>query len=142
MVNLWRAYYMMSEVLQFLMAGKVMHTTAYAVQSMKCMHQVALDKGDWGVTLHLLPTANPLEKAEFGGDEQELEFIHSYMKALRELKARGYQVPSVPNVKAEVVDASGGVADEKSQPNPKVRAQPKQKAKAGEKADAGKADGG
>ena len=58
------------------------------VQIIKCPHQVALDHGDWSTGQWLLPIPDPSGRSEFGGDEDELKWIHNYKKSLKDLRSR------------------------------------------------------
>ena len=55
---------------------------------MKLIHQVAIDQGEWTNALLMWPDDDPLGTEDFGGDEEEMKKIHSYRKALSELKTR------------------------------------------------------
>ena len=93
LLSLWRAYYMLCEMLNFIVTGMPRNQiAAYVVQCLKCCHQVAIDGGNWSVGVHLIPTGDPLERPLFGGDEAELEAVHSYTKSVNELKAKSKNV--------------------------------------------------
>ena len=88
MVGLWRCHLLLQEVLQLQMADDHLHATALVCQISKALHQVAVDKGDWDTAQLLIPLPDALTEAPFGGDEEELELVHSYKKSLRELKSK------------------------------------------------------
>ena len=52
---------------------------------------MGIDKGNWEIGKRLLPSIDPLEHRQFGGGEQELYAIHSYGRALKDLKTKGQQ---------------------------------------------------
>ena len=60
----------------------------HTVQVCKALLQAALDGGSWATAAHLMPTPDPLERSEFGGDEFELQAIHLHRKALQELRQK------------------------------------------------------
>ena len=65
------------------------HAYAHLVQSMKCLHQVALDIGSWETAaLLLIPMPDALSGPSFGGEEHELAAVQSYRRALRDLKVK------------------------------------------------------
>ena len=86
--GLWRCHYIFSEILQTSESASVDEVQAMIVQASKCLHQVALDRGSWDTAQLLLPTANPLQLDEFGGDPEELDVIHKYNSAMSDLKKR------------------------------------------------------
>jgi hypothetical protein len=45
--------------------------------------------GDWSASALLIPSEDSLAKPSFGRTEEELERIHSYRKALRDLRRKG-----------------------------------------------------
>lgn len=47
---------------------------------------MAFDGGSWVTAALLLPVPDPMGRAEFGGDEDELEAIYAYRKALTALR--------------------------------------------------------
>ena len=61
---------------------------AYTCMCLKAMLQAAIDNGSWENAALLIPTGDPLEKMEVGGDEDELEAIYSYRKSVKELKTK------------------------------------------------------
>jgi len=74
----------LSEALQHL----VQLGTAYVVQLLKAVPQAALDdRGGHNASL-ILPSQDPLSTPQFGGSERELSEIHSYRRAVRELKGK------------------------------------------------------
>ena len=82
----------------------------FLVQSLKALHQVALDRGSWRLAKDLIPTPDPLVREDFGGDERELEAIHSYHKALKELRERGLSAAGSGSAEAEPKGELGGNA--------------------------------
>ena len=77
---------MLSEVLQLLVNQRYQHATAYTVQALKALHQVALDQGAWENALLLLPTPDPLQTDEFAGTEEEMLAVAKYRKGLTDLR--------------------------------------------------------
>jgi hypothetical protein len=65
------------------MTGIGSHGPAFAIQLAKCLHQLALDKGDWQNGLLLLPAPDALSAPSLGGEEAELAVIQSYREAFK-----------------------------------------------------------
>ena len=86
MKGLWRAHWLMSNVLQSMSEGETDYAMAFWVQSLKCLHQVALDGGGWHNGQLLIPEEDPLAPEEYGGSPKELMAAQSYRGALAELK--------------------------------------------------------
>jgi len=88
MTGLWRCHLILQEIIQLQMADDHVHATALTCQLSKALHQVAVDHGNWETALLLIPLPDAIGDTPFGGDEEELESIHAYMKSLRELKIK------------------------------------------------------
>ena len=88
MKGLWRCHFAASECLQHHVEGRDAHTGAFLALLCQCLHQVALDGGDWGSGALLLPSEDPLSRTPFGGDEQALQEVYTYRKAMRDLKTK------------------------------------------------------
>ena len=89
-----------------LLEDKSLHATAFACQLSKALHQVALDQGDWSNALPMIPVADLLAAPQFGGDEVEMQMIHSYKKAMKELKTKHSTEERPPAGGGDHVDAS------------------------------------
>jgi len=88
MNGLWRCHLILQEIIQLQLADDHIHATALTCQLSKALHQVAVDHGNWETALLLIPLPDAVGDTPFGGDEEELESIHAYMKSLRELKLK------------------------------------------------------
>jgi len=88
MKGLWRCHIGLQEIIWMLLEDKSLQATAFACQMWKALHQVALDQGDWSNALPMIPVADLLAAPQFGGDEYEMQMIHSYKKAMKELKTK------------------------------------------------------
>ena len=87
---------MVSELLQLQVTGQRKLATAYSCQILKTMLQVALDHGDWSTVVHMMPSGDPLQREEFGGDEPELVAIHKYKTGIADLKRKAYTGGGLP----------------------------------------------
>ena len=102
MRGLWRCHYIGSEILEHMARGNHQLAEGHLVQMLKALHQAALDKGQWKHASLLMPTADPLARVDFGGNESEMRKIHTFGKALSQLKEKhGGQ----PKKQEEDVDA-------------------------------------
>ena len=88
MKGLWRCHHALSELLTLQESGDTRQAIAFNIQLLKALHQVALDRGDWSSAALLIPSADPLAREAFGGEERELLEVHRYKKALRDLKEK------------------------------------------------------
>ena len=88
MKGLWRVDHALCEVLEFAEAGEADKALAFVVQLRKALHQVALDGGSWEVAARLLPSKDPLGRSTFGGSELEMDAIHRYNKAWKEVQSK------------------------------------------------------
>jgi hypothetical protein len=88
MKGLWRCHFLLNEIIQALDDGDSNEAAMLAIQSAKALHQVALDKGDWSNALLMIPLSDPIGRADFGGEEEELVHVHGYRKALSDLKSK------------------------------------------------------
>ena len=86
MAGMWRIHHNLSEILEVSLAGESKITCAMLIQLQKCIHQAALDGGSWDKAELFLESENPLGQVQFPGEACETEGIHSYAKALRELR--------------------------------------------------------
>ena len=82
---------MLMETVQGLATGDTLHAQAYVIQCAKALHQVALDQGSWANAQLLIPTPDPLGRAQFGGEETELAAVQRHRKSLRELNQKHNQ---------------------------------------------------
>ena len=88
MRGLWRCHWLLSDALQHADVNDREQLLGLLVQSLKCLHQVALDGGSWDAASLMLPEEEPGYRAPFGGNERELEVIYKYRKNLAELRGR------------------------------------------------------
>ena len=58
------------------------------VQGLKATHQAAIDNGSWDNAWLLTTLPDPLRRERFGGEEEELEIVGQYQKALKEVEDR------------------------------------------------------
>ena len=87
MTGLWRCDYAMGQLLHLLEEGQVHEAAATTVQIRKAILQTALDNGSWNQSHLLLPWDDPILAHQFGGDEEELEAVHNYSRAMQDLRA-------------------------------------------------------
>ena len=96
------------------------------------LHQVALDKGDWSNALPMIPVADILQEPQFGGEEVEMKMIHSYKKAMREIKTQ-HLTSETPKNDDVAVEEGGGGGDASNKQKKGAAWVAKQKARAEEK---------
>ena len=76
MKGLYRCHHAASEILQYLSRGENAQAEGHVVQLLKALHQMALDRGAWTHAIHLIPTADPFGRANFGDTELEMQQVH------------------------------------------------------------------
>jgi hypothetical protein len=86
--GLLRIHYMLSEILGAMMENKGDYAMALTVQASKAVFQASLDDGKWDTAAFLWPFPDPLGGPEFGGQENEMQAVYAYRKALAELKLK------------------------------------------------------
>ena len=59
---------------------------AWCVQSLRAIHQCALDRGSWQTASLLWPSADPLQGDDFGGTPEELLAAHAWHTAMKDMK--------------------------------------------------------
>ena len=122
MRGLHKCHTMFSTVLQLQIAGEHKHATAYTVQALKALHQVALDQGRWDAAELLLLLGETQDLANFGGTEGEMVAIHGFQKALRELKSSHARTQIIEEGDEEVDASLGGLGGKGSrQGKPKAK---------------------
>ena len=55
---------------------------------MKCLHQTAIDQGNFEAGWLLTGLSDPLRRERFGGEPEELEIVSQYTHALDEVEKR------------------------------------------------------
>ena len=88
MVGLWRCHAGLQEVIQLCADKQFAHAHAFAAQLAKALHQVAIDGGSWESASLMLPLPDALQEPSFGGSERELAAVHSYRKAMKDLRSK------------------------------------------------------
>ena len=84
--TLQRCHYLLSEILELMLAEKWERAALQVVLSLKSIHQTALDNGDWQVGWMLSQLPDPLSKPKFGGSAEELGHVTAYLKSMAELE--------------------------------------------------------
>ena len=59
---------------------------AALVQTLKALHQCAIDSGDWRNASQLLAWPDPIGAEEFGGDPDEMLMVHQFNTAMTDLR--------------------------------------------------------
>ena len=74
--------------MRYQLLGQPERAAAQTVQSLRAVHQSALDDGSWKAAWMLTYLQDPLSRERFGGTERELEVISGYLKNLDDLQAK------------------------------------------------------
>jgi len=83
-----RVHTALGEVLHLQLQNKHLAATSLVVQLLKSIHQMTLDQGSWKLAWLLTFLPDPLSRPRFGGTEEELETLSSFVKSLDELEKR------------------------------------------------------
>ncbi|CAK8988385.1 unnamed protein product [Durusdinium trenchii] len=84
--TLQRIHYMLSEILELMLAERWDRAALQTVLCLKSVHQAALDGGDWQVAWLLCHLPDPVQKVRFGGTVDELGQVTSYLKGIADLE--------------------------------------------------------
>ena len=106
----WHPLYIMAEVLQHMVDGRMDHAAAHLVLGMQAIHQASPDQGTWSSAWLLLPTADPLARPVFGGSEQQMAEIANYRRALKDLQTKHEKKEADGDRPSEAHDESGAKA--------------------------------
>lgn len=87
--TLHRVHYALSSILELQLQGKTMQSTLLMTQVLRSINQCSLDQGDWRTAWLLTHLPDPMLRPRFGGEEQSLEVIGAYVKAMHDLEKRG-----------------------------------------------------
>ena len=93
--TLMRLHWATSDTLQLLLRGKVDRAALQLTQTLRALHQCALDNGEWRTAWLLLHLPDPAERPKFGGDAHQLEVVASYVKAMNELEKKSKVPPTL-----------------------------------------------
>ncbi len=83
--GLYRCHYACAEALQEYLAGRPDHMAAQVALLLQCLHQVALDAGEWQNGALVMMHPDPLSRPEFGAGQTEMARIAAYRRALADL---------------------------------------------------------
>ena len=88
MTGLWRVHYALSKMLSLaelrqgeLLAGTIM-------QTLKAVHQAAIDGGSWSNAILLLPWQAPLARELWAGEDLEMATATTYSRAILDLQLK------------------------------------------------------
>ena len=84
--SLQRVHYMMSEVLEEMLKGRMERACLMQVLCLRSVHQCCIDRGDWEVAWLVTHLDNPFTRPKWGGDEAELGNVAAYLKSMAELE--------------------------------------------------------
>ena len=91
MRGLHRCHYHMGHIIRLNLGGHTEEATAYACMMCRAMHQVFIDGGSWADASLMLPEDDPIDQAEFGAEERDVETLASYHQARWQLRRQRSQ---------------------------------------------------
>ena len=89
--GLFRCHYLVSHILKHLLDDDKQSAALMTVLTLRCLHQVALDSGNWEVGWMLTTLKDPLSRRRWGGEPGHLESATDYLRAVQELEKRTKQ---------------------------------------------------
>ena len=128
MQGLWRCHAGLQEIVQLLADKKPDHAHAFATAFAKAIHQVALDGGSWDSAALMIPLPDALQEPVFGGSERELAAVHSYRKAMKDLRAKHTRTEETSDSEDETEAGGGGASSAKAARKKAAAAAKKKKA--------------
>ena len=90
--GLFRCHFLVSHILKHLLDDDKESAALMAVLTLRCLHQVALDSGNWEVGWMLTTLKDPLSRRRWGGEPGHLETAADYLRAVQDLEKRTRQV--------------------------------------------------
>ena len=128
MSGLWRIHFALGKCLSLAEEKKSELLAGTLVQTLKAIHQVAIDSGNWSNAVLLLPWQDPLARELWAGEDAEMATAARYSRAIKDLSLK--------------VQVSDGLADEGLQGGEPAHRPPKgARNPRGPKAGDGKGDG-
>ncbi len=121
--GLWRVHFVLSEILETQLSGKHEVATALVIQLQKCLQQVALDRGSWAQGELLLETEDPLGREAFAAEPEELENIHKWMRAMKEVKTKSTVSPDSSEDQEEEGQNNSKKKTNQRPPKPKAKSE-------------------
>ena len=101
---------MLAEILGAMMENQGDYAMALTVQASKAVFQASLDNGTWETGCLLWPFPDPLGGPEFGGQENEMQAVYAYKKALAELKVKARPTTGGAYQAADYEEETGSAA--------------------------------
>ena len=86
--SLQRVYHLVGAILEKQLRGHPDQAAMLTVQSLRAVHQVVIDEGNWSVAWLLTGLEDPFARRRFGGEEESLETIAAFLKASQDLERR------------------------------------------------------
>eukprot|EP00439_Symbiodinium_sp_Y106_P041470 s239_g5.t1 len=90
--GLFRMHYLASHILKKLLNDDPAGAALMTVLTLRCLHQVGLDNGNWELGWMITTLKDPLSRKKWGGEAAELENAADYLKAVQELERRSRQL--------------------------------------------------
>ena len=86
--SLQKVYYLLGAILEKQLRGEPEQAAMLTVQSLRAVHQVVIDEGNWSLAWLLTGLDDPFSRRKFGGEEESLETIAAFLKASQDLERR------------------------------------------------------
>ena len=88
MTGLWRLHYAMAKMLTLAEQKRTDLLAGTLAQTLKAVHQVALDSGNWSNAVLLLPWQDPLSRDLWAGEDNEMATAARYSRAVKDLQLK------------------------------------------------------
>ncbi|CAE7242297.1 unnamed protein product [Symbiodinium microadriaticum] len=117
--GLYRMHHLASHILKKLLNDDPEGAALMTVLTLRCLHQTALDGGNWELGW-LTTLKDPLARKKWGGEAQDLEAAADYLRAVQDLEKRSKQLSWKPKDEEEE-EAEGADKSDKVWRPPKGR---------------------
>ena len=88
MTGLWRLHYAMAKSLTMAEQKRMDLLAGTLAQTLKAVHQAALDSGSWSNAVLLLPWQNPLQRELWAGEDNKMATAARYSRAIKDLSLK------------------------------------------------------
>ena len=118
--GLYRMHHLASHILKKLLNDDPEGAALMTVLTLRCLHQTALDGGNWELGWLITTLKDPLARKKWGGEAQDLEAAADYLRAVQDLEKRSKQLSWKPKDDEEE-EAEGADKNDKVWRPPKGR---------------------
>jgi hypothetical protein len=116
--SLQRVHYMLSEILELMVRGKMDRACLQTVLCLRSIHQAAIDQ-DWSVAWMVSHLEDVFSKPKWGGEINELANVTAYLRSMAELERSTEKLRSSASASTDRLEKSDDKAAPSKKPNKK-----------------------